>query len=94
MHKSPARSPTSRSLTQSKDDLSKVGMGLSGGEFLLRRRLEQILQTGHAVLKNEIEFAFGRAEQVVEQTDHVAMIHFAQQPDLHTHVVLAVGDLS
>ena len=69
-------------------------MRLRGGEFLFRCRLEQILETRHAIFEDEIEFSLFLVHQIVEEANHVLMVHFPEEFDLQTHVVLAVGNLS
>ena len=80
-------------LTQSANDLSKVEMRLGSGEFLVGRRLKQILKTGHAIFEDEIEFALFVVDEIVKEANDIRVVHFAQQFDLHAHVVLAVGNL-
>ena len=68
-------------------------MRLGSGEFLVWRRLEQILKTGHAIFEDEIEFSLFFVDEIVKEANDVWVVHFAQQFDLHAHVMLAVGNL-
>lgn len=69
-------------------------MRLRGGKFLFRCRLEQILKTRHAIFEDEIKFPFFVVHQIVEEANDVLVVHFPEQLDLQSHVMLPIRDLS